>query len=78
MCFRDEDYECDVGRRDPDCRCNKRGTECCDDSSSCDDGTCCERCRSKRDRDCDLCDEDGENCMKLEEVRMSLNYACHQ
>ena len=57
---------CDVDD-DRNCRCNKRGTECCDDSGSRCKKNCCTDCTKDEERngDCNLCDSRSRNCMKL-------------
>ena len=49
---------------DRDCRCDGTGRSrtCCEVGSRKRDEKCF-RCKSKRDRDCNLCDEDDDNCM---------------
>ena len=61
------DYECDVDD-DRNCRCNRKGTECCDASRKCEEGTCCKKCDDddKDDGNCDLCDKNKRKCMALE------------
>ena len=60
------DYECDVDD-DKDCRCNKKGTVCCDNSRRCEEN-CCKKCSKKGNKDnCDLCDKNKRKCMTSDE-----------
>ena len=71
------DYECDVDD-DKDCRCNRKGTECCDASRRCEEN-CCKKC-SKKDKksECDLCDKNKRKCMKSEDIKddSGSDYEC--
>ena len=59
-------FECDTSR-DRFCRCDRRGEQCCDLSRGCTKGNCCEDCRSQRDDDCNLCNDDGDDCYRGEQ-----------
>lgn len=70
------DYECKVNR-DDDCRCDTARTPlCCDLSSNCRKGECCEKCESSRDRDCNLCDKDDRDCYTLKKSSKASSYDC--